>query len=365
MQNRPSQNTSETDVIIVGAGLIGLSIAYRLAKRGKKVLIIEKEKVGTKASWASGGMIQPVKENSGDPQFLKVCMDSASMYPAFVAEIEKDSGMDVEYQAKGGIILAFDEEEKAKLKEKQTFVKENGFQADLLDRRKVLEKEPAINASVVAGLFVPSEAQVNNRNLVAALRKALSSFDVLIEENNEVTGLMETDTVIGVKTKKGERKASETIICAGAWTSQLLDQTHIIPIRGQMIRYDAKSLRTNGYILVHHPHYAIPRKDGSMIIGSTMDDVGFADHPTEAGIAELKAAAHQFIPRFKNCPLIEIWSGLRPTNEDSLPIIGKVKEGLHVAAGHFRTGILLAPLTSKLIEQEIMTGIPNKVYAVR
>ena len=336
-QKRPSPNTF--DAVIVGCGIIGLSIALALKQRGKKVIVIDR---GTQeASWAAGGMLRPLTE-SESPEFLSLCLESAALYPAYVKEVERLSGMDVEYDTTGSLLFALNEQEWTELKQKHALAQQQGIASRLLDEQAAQKREPALGR-VTGALFMPSDVQLNNQKLMEALNTIL--------KNEIVVGDVKKIGEHSVETERESFTADAVIVCAGAWTDALVP-LGVAPRLGEMVRCRmAKTLR---HIISRHPTYLIPRKDGTLIIGSTVKDEGFEKRVSARSVEKLREDADLLVPRIKGWPLVETWAGFRPYREQGL-MIGK-RDGVYVAAGHFRNGILLAPVTAKIISEAICDG---------
>ncbi|MBS3135718.1 glycine oxidase ThiO [Candidatus Woesearchaeota archaeon] len=352
MQNQKYQGILECDVAVIGGGCIGLSIAAAISKKGMKVVIVEKGKVGNEASWASGGMLKPLTESTGDEKFLKLCMDSLALYPRFIKSLEEETSMDVEMDTSGGIVVAMSDKEMENIEKKHAFAAAHGVDTKVLSKHALAKLEPGIVKKAFGGLLVPTDFQLNNRKLCKALEKSCIMNGVLILEEEEAKEIIEENSnVIGMLTKKRRIKSSIVVNCAGAWSSKINPEIKVKPIRGQMIRLDASSIDIPGHIITRHPFYIIPRKDRSIIVGSTVEDVGFCKDVTEDGTKSLRNEACSLVPSLESCSVIETWAGLRPMAD--FPYIGKLKRSMYAATGHYRNGILLTPITAKMISEEI------------
>lgn len=367
MQKQRSQNTSDDSIAVIGGGAIGLSIAWQLAKKGRKVTLFDRESCGKKASWASGGMIQAVGESNEDPTFLAFGMKSAHRYPSYVKELEQDAGMSVEYDHLGGLMLAFSREEEAHLREKHALFTSLGYETSLLTTEQMMDKYPFVSSDAFCGLFIPTDAQVDNRKLVEALRRAALKAGVVLREQEEVLAITDIEGGKVLKTSTGAIAAGQVIIAAGSWATQIIPKIRIVPIRGQMVRFRAEQLKHAWHrgkcIVVHHPHYAIPRRDDTMVVGSTVEEVGFDEKTTLNAIYALREAGIRMIPELAGCDVIEQWAGLRPKAEDGLPVIGRVDAHMVVALGHFRSGILLTPITTDTVVDAVTKGRYDETYS--
>ena len=359
VQKQFSPNSLVFDIAVIGGGVIGLSIAYALSKSKKRIVVLEKNIIGGEASWAAAGMLRPVAESS-HPEFLSLCLASKSLYPEFIRQLESETGIDIEYTTSGGILLAFSEEEMNDLTEKYYLSRRNNIDARLLSPQEVLILEPSVSPRILGGLSMPTDHHLNNRKLCDALKKALLLRNVELIEQCMVKGFIEKESLICISTSLGSLHAQNVIDCVGSWSSSLLPEFPVKPIRGQMVRMRGKLFN---HVLSRHPFYLVPRKDGTIIIGSTVEDVGFSKEVTDEGMKFLVEGAQEMVPALKECEIIEKWAGLRPLSVDQIPIIGKVKEGVYIATGHYRNGILLTPITAKIMHDIILGEKETELFS--
>ena len=351
-----------SDVIVVGGGIIGCAIAYTLAKEGVRVRLIEREEPGCEASRAAAGMLAPQSEAMHESYgpFFELCRASLRLYPDFVAEIEEVTGLSVEYRREGALFLAFDFAEGEVLAAAYEKQKALGLAVEDLTADEVHEREPALSKAVQMALFLPDEHQVDNRKLMEALILAAQRRGVEMLTGRPVLGLVrEGDRVVGVRTSHDVYTAACVINCAGAWAATVDPQRHpplpVKPIRGQIVVLHARAPLLEH--VVHSAHcYIVPRRDGRLLIGSTMEDVGYEKRVTADALLRLLAAARQALPAIERCAFVEAWAGFRPDTPDHLPILGEAEPGLLLATGHFRNGILLAPITARLIAELDTSG---------
>ncbi|MCS6816122.1 MAG: glycine oxidase ThiO [Blastocatellia bacterium] len=351
-----------SDVIVVGGGIIGCAIAYTLAKEGLSVRLLEREEPGREASYAAAGMLAPQSEVMHEPSgpFFELCRASLQLYPDFVAEIEEVTGLPIEYRREGALFLAFDFAEGEVLAAAYERQKAIGLAVEDLTAQEVHEREPALSDAVQMALFLPDDHQVDNQQLMKALILAAQRRGVEILTGQLALGLMrEGDRVVGVRTNHGAYTATWVINCAGAWAATVDPQRHpplpVKPIRGQIVVLHARTPLLEH--VVHSAHcYIVPRRDGRLFIGSTMEDVGYEKRVTADALLRLLAAARQILPAIERCTFVEAWAGFRPDTPDHLPILGEAEPGLLIATGHFRNGILLAPITARLIAELITSG---------
>ena len=367
-----------TEVLIIGGGVIGLSIARELSKKGvKKIEILEKNSVcGMEASDAAAGMLAPQPEADRADDFFHFCQASRDLYPDFARELFEETGVDIELDRTGTLYLAFTEKDAEELEKRFVWQKKTNLNVEKLSAREILKIEPNVSPDVLFGLRFPMDWQVENRRLVEALGKSLPKQKGSIERPFNADGslsgtakklLFEKNRVVGVETEHGEIFARVVIIASGAWTSLIKDEFNLLssikvkPIRGQMIAFKEDCASNNYVRLFRHVIYSsrgyvVPRKDYRILVGATVEDVGFENRTTGAGAAVLLNTAFEISPLFKNLSLKNSWSGLRPFAADGLPILGAFPdiENLFVATAHYRNGILLAPLTAKILANEVV-----------
>lgn len=349
------------DVIVIGGGVIGCSIALRLARSGLKVALFERGRVGCEASRAAAGMLSPQVEAFSRGPFVELCLRSRSMYRDFAAALAEASGIDADYRDEGTLYVVFGDEDATEI---------DGWASWQVDARLALERmpadsigelEPDVTKMATGAVFVPNDHQVDNRRLMDALDIATRRAGVEVVEGEEVSELLfERERVTGIACGNRSFYAGAIVVAAGSWSSKLLDplglRAEVIPVRGQMIAAQSATSQIN-CVLHSKRCYLVPRKDGRILIGATVEYVGFQKAVTVRGINSLIAAAIQLVPSLENCEVIESWSGLRPDTPDHLPVIGESGiSNLLLATGHFRNGILLAPVTAEIITDLLITG---------
>lgn len=348
-----------SDVAIVGAGVIGLACAYELRKRGADVVVFERGAAGHAASWAAAGMLAPHSEALDDPALEALCLASLARYPAFVAELAERSGVDAYLRLDGTLHLAFDTADGARLE-----ALARGAQAvtHMLSRGELLESEPMVSKLAVAALLIEGEGQVDNRRLGRALLAAALAAGVRVEEDaGEIALESDARRVLGLRTARGFRAARSVVNAAGAWAGALPGAPFAVPVRPKKGQMAALAVpRGFARRLVWTPEiYLVPRADGRLLIGATVEDAGFDQRVTAAGLATLLGAALRAAPSLGGFTVSETWAGLRPDSVDRRPYIGATStEGYYLAAGHYRNGILLAPATAELLADIIEGSSP-------
>jgi glycine oxidase len=349
------------DVVVVGAGLIGLAIAFELAGRGASVRVYDRGRPARAASWAGAGMLAPYSERITNEGLLGLCAQSLRDYPEFVRRIRDASGIDAHLRLGGVLYAAFEDEGVEALRRQAHQLRASGVECEIFDRARTLSAEPWLGAGVAGSLLKAQEGYVDNRRLGRALVAACESRGVRIEESLSTYVECDARRVLGLRTDRGFVGARAVVNACGAWAAQLVGVPRscvppIDPIKGQMI---ALSVPVG---FVHRATwvpgaYLVPRDDGRLLIGATVESVGFDERVTAQGVYELLAAALSAAPSLAGFTISESWAGLRPGTPDGLPILGPTPlAGFYLATGHYRNGILLAPATARLIADAIERG---------
>ena len=361
-----------SEVLIIGGGVIGLSIARALAKQGlREIAIVDRGRLGGESSWAAAGMLAPNIETESDPGFHSFGVEALEMYPAFAAELIAETGIDIELDQSGTLCLAFDDSEAADLRDTFQRQRRRGVAVEHLSSSDARAAEPSLSTRVSEALFYPSDWQVDNRKLLAALTRYADVNGIRMIEGTEVSELIvHGGCVTGARTAAGDLEADSTVVATGAWTSLIKIggtgiPVDVVPIRGQMISFDAGE-RSLHRVVYSRRGYVVPRADGRVLVGATVEDVGFEKGTTESAAAELKAAAIEIMPGLGELSISDHWSGLRPFAADGLPVIGGIPgyENVVVATAHYRNGILLAPLTAQIVAEKIVTGKESDHFRV-
>ncbi|MBW3598358.1 MAG: glycine oxidase ThiO [Planctomycetes bacterium] len=352
------------DCLIVGGGVIGLSLAWELARRGRRVRVIDRGEPGREASWAGAGILPPASSSHAVHPLDQLRALSYELQPRWSAMLREETGIDDGYRRTGGIYVARRPGETASLAAMAEFWREEGIAVERLSPESLAELEPAL-AAVRAAYLLPDEAQLRNPRRLKALIAACQSRGV------EVTAGCEAESfdIAGAQVRgvrAGEViEAGQVCICSGAWTRRLLDQLHlpsgIEPIRGQMVMF-----RTERPILQRivneGPRYLVPRDDGRLLAGSTVEEAGFDRRTTEEGIAGLIRFAIDLAPALADAEIERTWAGLRPGTFDGLPYLGRAPglENVFIAAGHFRSGLHLSAATAVEMARLICSE-PNQI----
>ncbi|MBV8458716.1 MAG: glycine oxidase ThiO [Acetobacteraceae bacterium] len=350
---------------MIGAGAIGLAIGWRLAQAGCAVDLYDRAQAGRGASWASAGMLAAgIEAEPGEEKLYRLNHHSQSLWPSFAAELEEAGGTNVGLRQEGTIWAALTRDDVAQLRFHQEFQAALGVRLEWLNGAQVREHEPHLHRNVSAALFSPDDHQVDNRRLVQALTAAVHRAGGSIHEEAPVTEiLVRKGRAIGVRAGSQAVEADFVVVAAGAWSSGLRGlppsaRPPVRPIKGQMLAVGmdpaAPLLR---HVVWAERAYLVPRLDGRLIVGATTEERGFDSRLTAGGMLSLLDAAWRVLPAIEDLEIIEAWTGFRPGSRDDAPILGGCEvEGLILATGHHRNGILLTPVTAEAISRLILTG---------
>jgi len=352
------------DAAIAGGGLIGCAIALELSRSGMRVALFDSREPGREASWASAGILSPAPENSAMIAMVPLGRASLALYPDFIALVEELSGLPAGYRAKGTLEALFSRHAKEELNTIIALHHGLGLQAEAISAREARELEPAISDEVEAAVLRPDEASVDNRLLVSALLEAAKRGGAQIFAGSPVHSLwLDGSHCRGLTLASGEQIAARhSIVAAGSFSSQIAGAEGLAPVRpakGQMVSLRCEAARIER-VLWSERIYLVPRNDGRILAGATVEYVGFDKTVTASGIHSNLDAAIELAPALAAARVEETWAGLRPDTPDHLPIIGPTDvEGLLIATGHFRSGVLLTPITAKLIADYVAGVAPT------
>lgn len=349
-----------SDILIVGGGVIGLTLARRLRAEGAAVAVVERDVCGRGSSWAGAGVLAPPNPHRRDA-VAALHLRSLAMHPRLCAELLDETGIDPEYDACGEIEVALDERGLASLRDDAKAAggrkAQDGRESfELLSINDARQLEPAISPKALGATLCRETAQVRNPRLLQALQASCLRRGVVIHEGDEVLDLVvEGDRFVGVRLADRVMHASRAVLCAGAWSTQigatLASLMPVRPVRGQMIcmKFDRPPLSR---VVSRGKTYWVPRRDGHVLLGATEEhDAGFALRNTPQGIGKLIAKGLELVPAMADAPIEHTWAGLRPGTPDDLPYLGPIPgfEGLFAATGHFRSGLGLAPATAEVL----------------
>jgi glycine oxidase len=366
-EQESSEAVEWADAVIVGGGVIGLAIARALAHRGfGRICLIERARLGAEASRAAAGMLAPQVEANCADAFLSLACASRELYPAFADALLEEAGVYIELERTGTLYLAFTEEDEAEIENRYEWQKRAGLHVETLTVDEARRLEPCISPGARRALRFPMDVQVENRRLIAALAVAVERAGVRLMTGTNVWSLMiERERVMGVETSRGSVAAPVVVLASGAWTSFIrqpgtsdASSVRIEPVRGQMLCFEANP-RPFAHVVYSPRGYIVPRLDGRLLAGSTTEHAGFDCRVTGGGVHSITSHAIEIAPMVGSLPLMDAWAGLRPrATGDELPVLGGSSDvrGLYYATGHYRNGILLAPITGELIADEITSG---------
>lgn len=365
------------DVLVVGGGVIGLSCAWRAAQRGARVAVLERGEPGAGATRVAAGMLAPVGELSfGEPELLELTLAAARLYPEFVAELEATTGEATGYESLGALHVALDRDEAAQLRRVHELQRSLELEAEWLPPRRCRDLEPGLTPSFHCGVFAPGEAAVDPRALTRALLEACAAEGVEIRTGSEVVdGIFGGERLVGVRISasdvtKGQSDVQSTfdrpldaeiladhvVLAGGAWSGSMSwlpehARPPVRPVKGQVLELRARGEEPPvRHILASERVYLVPRADGRLIVGATVEEMGFDTAVTAGGVHELLREAYRLLPDVAEMELIDAVAGLRPGTPNNLPLVGPGEiDGLVLATGHYRNGILLAPLAAQAV----------------
>ena len=345
------------DVAIAGAGLIGSSIALELARAGLRVGLFDRQEPGKEASWASAGILSPAPENPGMIATVPLGKASMALYPEFIAMVEELCGQETGYRAKGTLEVIASRHAREELSTIIALHHGLGLKAEPLSAADARKLEPDLREDVEAAVFRPEEASVDNRLLSGAILASARKSGVEIFSGARVESIRcEGDSCKGLVVDTEKINSAHTVIASGSFSAQIAGAEQYAPVRpakGQMISLVCPDTRIER-VLWGDDIYLVPRNDGRILAGATVEYAGFDKTLTAGGQRKLFSAAIDLVPAFEHARVEETWAGLRPDSPDHLPILGPTDlQGLIIATGHFRSGVLLTPITAKLVSEYI------------
>ena len=351
------------DIAVVGAGVIGLSIAWRLALRGLSVAVFERATAGAGASLAATGMLAAAAEHEpGCHDLLALALESQRQWPLFRVSLEAQSGRDIDFRESGTLVVALSRDEVERLRFRHDLHKRCGLPTRWLGAPEVRAMEPALRPSVAGGLYCPDDHQVDPRLVMAALRAAYLAAGGRLFEHCAVTGLdLQGGRVAGVATAQQRCRAAAVVLTAGAWTGDLLPtgvRVPVRPLKGQAlsVRMTPQTEALAHIVWTEQIHMA-PKSDSRLIVGATVEERGFDDAITAGGLFALLEGARRAFPAIEEMAIESVWTGFRPSSIDDAPILGATSiPGLTLATGHHRNGYLLAPVTAFAMEALVADG---------
>ena len=351
------------DAIIAGGGLIGSAIALELARNDLRVAIFDAREPGHEASWASAGILSPAPENPAMISMVPIGKVSLAMYPEFIAEVEELSGLATGYRAKGTVEALFSRNAREELNTIVALHRGLGLKAEAISAKEAREMEPALSGEIEAAVLRPQEASVDNRLLANALIEAAKRSGVEIHAGAAVEGVWREGSLCLGAVVSGEKiSATHTIVAAGSFSAQIAGAAKYAPVRpakGQMVSLRCAAAKIER-VLWSEKIYVVPRNDGRILCGATVEHVGFDKTVTASGVHANLHGAIELVPVLASARIEETWAGLRPDTPDHLPILGPTElKGLLIATGHFRSGVLLTPITAKVMAEFVAEKTPS------
>jgi glycine oxidase len=359
---------NEKRVLVVGGGAIGLAIGWRLARAGCAVVLFDRDRAGHSASWASAGMLTPLAEvQFEEEELLQLGLAGLEQFPEFVGELEAETGCSVGYRQDGVLLVGITQDDVAYLRFRHSYQQDLGLPVTWLSGAEARERESHLSAQVSAAVWCPGDHQVDNRRLVKALTKGFLQAGGELFEETEVDEILVADGCVkGVRVGDEVYEGNTVVLAAGSW-SRLIPglpncaKPPVRPVRGQIMRLtmtEECTLNTMVWysrVATSSVAYLVPKDGGVLVLGATSEEMGFEAEVTAGGLFELLRAAWDVVPGVYDLPVVESMAGLRPGSRDDAPILGKSPiEGLIMATGHYRKGILLTPLTALAIAEVIL-----------
>jgi glycine oxidase len=346
-----------SDCIIVGGGTVGMLTARELRGQGAQVVVIDQVGAGRESSWAGGGILSPLHPWRYDDAVTVLARWGQAQYPSIAANVADATGVDPQWTRSGMLVLSPPDDAAA-----SAWARRWDYAMERLEHDRLGAVQPGLGPVAESGLWLPELAQIRTPRLARALKLSLVRSGVEVREYTEVVGIQtEGDRVTGVRTARGTEPAGQVVVAAGAWSGKLLANLGvdigIAPVRGQIVLFHARPGLLDRIIL-HGERYLIPRRDGRVLVGSTLEHVGFDKTLTEAARTELRTAAVELLPALARFPVETQWAGLRPGKPDGIPYVAEYPRvrNLYVNTGHYRNGVVLAPASARLLT-DLMLGL--------
>jgi glycine oxidase len=350
-----------SDIVVVGAGIVGCAIAHELARRGASVQIVDDRPAGMGATQASAGILAPhIEAREGHP-LLDLTTRSLELFDNFILSLGSTGGVPL-YRRTGTLEVATDGESMRRLESEAQALQRRGVESRLLDGGAARSEEPHLSGAVVGGLLVPTHGFVAAGDLTRALTAAARRHGAQLIERGRVRRVVRSGTDLRVETDRGSLTGNAVVLAAGSWSGQIVidgieARLPVRPVRGQLLHLGWAGARV-GRVVWSDRCYVVPWEDGTLLVGATVEEAGFDERTTTAGVRDLIEAAAEVLPHAWTAALIAAKAGLRPATPDDLPVIGRstVLPNVMYATGHFRNGVLLAPLTAQLVADAMLEG---------
>ncbi|GIV60891.1 glycine oxidase ThiO [Rhodocaloribacter litoris] len=359
---------------IVGGGIIGLALGWRLRREGLEVVVFERDRAGARTSYVGAGMLAPYAEVGFEElPLMRLGEQSLNLFPAFLDRLAEDAGRVPRLDRCGTLMVGVDRDDTEHLRRLYDFRRELGLPVEMITGTEAREREPLLAPRVVSAIWLPDDAQIDNRLLVAALREAfLRRGGRLLEGTAVQRVLVEGDRVRGVQTAAETHPLDAVVVAAGCWSGQVPGLPEALrppvrPVKGQILTLGVDPACRLTRMIRSPRVYLVPKEEGTIRLGATTEEKGFDTEPTAGAVKELLEDAWEVVPCIYDLPVREVLAGLRPASRDHAPIIGQAGlEGLYYATGHYRNGILLTPVTVENLAAEIVFGtIPESTRPFR
>ncbi len=352
--------------LVIGGGIIGSSVAWRLASDGVQVSVFERGRLGLEASWAAAGLIGPQAEAHEPGAFFDLALAGKRSFDAIVDRLTAESGVDPEYDQDGVLYVAFDDAARAELQSRARWQRAAGGDVEELSPREAFKLAPVLSEKIIFALHMPNNRRVENRKLTLAYVNAATNAGAEFREGARVNSIaIEGGRATGLRLADGSLESGDVVInAAGAWAGDIRgledDRLHFYPVRGQILCFDARPGLV-GPSIFSTAGIVVPRRDGRILAGSIFEDAGFNKSVTLDGMERILRAVRAMVPSIASIPFREAWAGLRPASDDLLPVLGPSPTVANVlyAAGHFRSGILLSALTGEVIADLVKGRQPS------
>ena len=359
---RDSAVPGSTDVAIIGGGVMGCAVALRLAQRGVGVTVIERGIPGAEASSAAAGMLAPQMEADGPGPMLDMGLRSRALYPSLAVELDEATGIDIGYVKSGVLAVALTDDDDRALGARRIWQTARGMRLEALSGDAARAREAELGPAVRSALYFADDAQVNPRALARAFSQAAAAAGARFLQGRYVRRVCtQAGIATGVELDGDTLNAGTVVVAAGSWSGLVegagVPSSVVRPARGQLVAIETRPPVFKHVLSVYGRGYLVPRRDGTVVAGSTVEMVGFRKEVTVGGLAGILELAQTLVPALANAPVMQSWSNFRPYTEDHLPVLGATAvQGLVLATGHYRNGILLAPITAQAIADLILTG---------
>ena len=352
----------ERPVVIIGAGAVGLAIGWQLAEGGQETVILEKGEAGRGTSWQAAGMLAPDAEIGFEELDLyALSRESLRRWPAFARQLEAAAAREVDLRTEGTFVVADDSDSAGALRRLYDFQQEQGLDVEWLSAEEALEREPFLAPRLAAAVYAPADYQVDNRRLVQALRTAFEEAGGILREHTPVQAVAPDEDHPVVTTERGERVEARTVVVAAGVGTRRIGGLEALPsvrpVKGQMAELKAEPPFTLRHVVRGPDAYLAPKSDGRLLVGATSEERGFDTRVTAGGLFEVLEGAREVVPGVDELELTATWAGLRPAARDNAPLLGaSALPGVVLATGHYRHGILLAPVTAQEVARFVLEG---------